>query len=170
MADEHNEDVRLFSVETRFQKMARQPGGVPRDQALRQAFAAVEEMKGGFDAWLDGEMQALVDAVARAQAGTPAADWAETANVHSRNIRDVGTTMGSELLSFVANSLCEVLDAIEAGVNCNLESITCHLDALILARQPEYRGLSPEQLPELAAGLRSVADRVSIGRGDGPPA
>jgi hypothetical protein len=163
MADDQSEDVRIFPVETRFQQMARQPGGVPRDQALRQAFAAVEEIKPGFDAWLDGEMQSLVDAVAHAQAGKPTAEWAETANLYSRHMRDVGTTMGYELLSFVANSLCEVLDAIEAGIPCNFESVTCHLDALMLARQPEYRALSPEQLPELAAGLRSVADRVSVG-------
>lgn len=163
MADDESADVRIFPVETRFQRMARQPGGVPRDQALRQAFAAIEEMKPGFDPWLEGEMQSLVDAVARAQVGKSAVEWAETANLHSRNIRDVGTTMGYELLSFVANSLCEVLDAVEAGATCNLESVTCHLDALTLARQPEYRGLSPDQLPELASGLRSVVDRVSIG-------
>jgi len=167
MADDQNQIARIFPVETRFQKIAQQPGGVPRDQALRQAFAAVEAVKPGFDAWLDGEMQCLVDAVARAQAGKPAAEWAETANLYSRHMRDVGTTMGYELLSFVANSLCEVLDAIEAGIPCNLESVTCHLDALVLARQPEYRALSPEQLPELASGLRSVADRVSVVHTDG---
>jgi len=167
MADDLSENVRIFPVETRFQRMARQPGVVPRDEALRQAFAAVEEMKPGFDAWLDGEMQSLVDAVAHVQAGKPATEWAETANLYSRHIRDVGTTMGYELLSFIANSLCEVLDALEAGIPCNLESVTCHLDALMLARQPEYRALSPEQLPELTSGLRSVADRVSVGHTDG---
>jgi len=44
----------------------------------------------------------------------------------------------------------------------NMESILCHVDALILARQPYYRALQPEQVPELTKGLRRVVKHVTI--------
>jgi hypothetical protein len=78
--------------------------------------------------------------------------------MQSRQVRDAGTTMGSELMTFIANSLCEVLDAIAAGAECNMESIACHLDALYLARQQRFRNLTPEQVPELTSGLRRLAE------------
>jgi hypothetical protein len=163
MADEEN--VRIFPVETRFQSLARQPGGVPREAAIEAATAKIEEMKPSFDNWVEGELQNLVEALALAQAGRPVTEWLEAAERHSRHVRDVGTTMGSELLTFVADSLCHVLEAIEAGAECNLDSITCHVDALMLARKPNYRGLRPDQVPELTNGLRRVADRFGITSG-----
>jgi hypothetical protein len=67
--------------------------------------------------------------------------------------------MGFVLLTFVANNLCEMLESANgSGAQCNLELIACHVDALLLARQKQYRKLRPEQLPELSAGLRRVAE------------
>jgi hypothetical protein len=37
MADDNNAYARVFPVETNFQRMACRPGGVPREQALRNA-------------------------------------------------------------------------------------------------------------------------------------
>jgi len=37
MVKETTPEARLFFVDTRFQKMARRPGGVPRDRAIEQA-------------------------------------------------------------------------------------------------------------------------------------
>lgn len=157
MADEEN--IRIFPVETRFQSLAKQPGGLPREAAIEAATAKIEEMKSSFEGWVDGELQNVVEALALAQAGKPTTEWLEAAERHSRHVRDVGTTMGSELLTFIADSLCHMLEAIEAGAECNLDSITCHVDALMLARKPNYRGLRPDQVPELTNGLRRVADR-----------
>ncbi len=165
MADGDNPDpktkARVFTVETRFQKMARRPGGIPREQALEEAAAKIEEIKPGFDDWLNEELQALADVINNAKAGTPAPDWIELANTHCYQVRDAGTTMHSELLTFIAGSLCEVLDAITAGAECNMESIICHLDALFLARQQRYRDMKPDQVPELISGLRRVVEVVS---------
>lgn len=161
MSDNGDREARVFPVETRFQRLARRAGGIPRDQAIENAWNKVEEIKPGFDDWLTKELQALADEIARAQSGNVEPNWIETANAQSRQLRDVGTTMGFELLTFIANSLCEVLDAIAAGAEFNMESITCHLDALFLSRQPPYRNMKPEQVPELTSGLRRVADFVS---------
>jgi len=160
MSDSGDRDARIFPVETRFQRMARRPGGIPRDRAIENAWTQVEEIKPSFDGWVETELQGLSDVVSKGQPGT-AKEWAAAANSHSRRLRDVGTTMGFELLTFVADSLCEVLDAIEAGAECNMETITCHVDALFLARQQAYRGVKPDQVPELTRGLRRIVGQVN---------
>ena len=70
-------------------------------------------------------------------------EYIEQANFHCRQLRDAGGTMGCELISFIADSLCAVLDSIAAG-GYNSETIACHVDALSLARQ---RGISPPASP-----------------------
>ena len=162
MAEKSDDDsVKIFPVETTFQKQARRPGGVPRDRAIKYAEARVDEIKPGFDEWLGSELETLSDIVKKAQNGEAPPDWIEIANRHARHLRDVGTTMGSELLTYIAGSLCEILDEIAAGAECKIDSITCHIDALFLARQPPYWGLKPDQVPELTRGLRRVVDHVS---------
>lgn len=164
MSDDNNnndEEVRIFHVETTFQKHARRPGGVPRDRAIKYAVARVDEVKSEVDDWLGKELETLAGIVRTAQAGEAGSDWIDIANRHSRHLRDVGTTMGSELLTYIAGSLCAILDEVAAGAPCNIDSITCHIDALFLARQRPYWHLKPEQVPELTAGLRRVVDHVS---------
>jgi hypothetical protein len=39
---------------------------------------------------------------------------------------------GFELVTFVTNNLCEILEAIIAGTPARDEMITCHIDALNL--------------------------------------
>ena len=161
MDETADKEIRVFHVETRFQTMARRPGGVPREQAIDEANLHVERMKPGFDEWLESELGELCQAIERAQAGEAKDAWLEAAGLRSRAIRDVGTTMDAELLTFVTDSLCEILDAIEAGSDWDADTLVCHLDALMLVRQPEYRGMSPDRLPELTRGLRQLAERIS---------
>ncbi len=161
MTEETDNQVREFDVETRFQTMARRPGGLPRDTAIEEANFSVEQMKPGFGEWAEGELQELSKAIERARAGDAKDEWLEPASVHARAVRDVGTTMDCELLTFVADSLCEILEAIEAGSGWDLDTLVCHLDALVLVRQPQYRGMGPLELPELTRGLRRLAERIS---------
>jgi hypothetical protein len=103
----------------------------------------------------------LARAIERARSGESKTEWLEAASIRARAVRDVGTTMGAELLTFVADSLCEILDAIEAGLGSDADTLVCHLDALMLVRQPQYRGMGPLELPELTRGLRRLAERIS---------
>jgi hypothetical protein len=152
----------IFSVETRFQRLARQPGGVSREQAIESAQAQLDTLKPGFEDWLDRKLQELFIVVERALAGESEPDWIDVANHHCRQLRDVGATMGFELVTFIANAMCDIFDAISAGAPCNKDSIACHMHALKLARQEGYRHLKPEQLPELSGGLRRVVEVVSL--------
>jgi hypothetical protein len=161
MGDTDHGPVRVFNVETRFQQMARRPGGVPREKAIEEATISIEAKKPGFDDWVHTEMQGLAAAVDVARTGAPMEEWAGRANLHARAMRDVGTTMGAALLTDVANQLCDVLDAIEAGAAWDIETLGCYFDALVLVRQPDFRGVGPEQVPELMRGLRRLAARFN---------
>ena len=160
MTEETDSQVRVFDVETRFHAMARRPGGLPREAAIQEADLNIEQMKPGFDEWVATELHELAKAIERARSGEPEAGWLESAGLRARAVRDVGTTMDCELLTFVADSLCEILDAIEAGSEWDADTLVCHLDALMLVRQPQYRGMNPLELPELTRGLRRLAERL----------
>jgi hypothetical protein len=162
MAGNGKHDARIFAVETRFQKLAKRSGGIPRDTAIERAQSGIEEVKPEFDSWLDTELQELASLIKGAELGEAVPGWIESANFHSRQLCDSATTLQFELLSYIANSLCDVLDVIQTDQNYSMESITCHIDALMLARQKSYRRLRPEQVPELTKGLRRVVEHVTI--------
>jgi hypothetical protein len=96
------------------------------------------------------------------QAGHEEPGWIETTSFRTRQLRDSAGSLGYELIAFIAGSFCELLDSIEAGSECNMESIVCHVDALMLARQKSYRRMKPDQVPELTRGLQRVVKHVTI--------
>ena len=152
----------IFYPDTRFERLARRPGGVDREQALQRAQVEVEGMKADFDVWIDGEFTNLNAALSQV-AGNPADKAAlERANVYCAHLRDVGSTMGYELVTFIARTLCEILDAYIAGAPYDQEVIDCHSNAFLLARMDEYRHLRPDQVPDLTNGLLRVVEIASI--------
>jgi len=168
MTADKRPEARAFYVDSRFQQLARRPGGVSRDEAIERAQAMIEDVKPGFGDWLDGELNTLSGLTRKASSGGfTNTSWVEAADAHSRRIRDVGTTMGFQLLSFVANNLCEIFESISAGAEYRSDLVDLHVEALHLARQEQYRNLRPDQLPELSAGLRRVVGRAGNAP-DGP--
>ena len=160
MADEKREEARIFAVETRFQTLARRPGGISRQDAIKHASKKLKDAEPGFDTWLDDELRHLAIGLQRIQDDKADTATIEAAGFRCRQLRDVGTTMNCELVSFIAGCLSDVLDALAAGGECDKNSIKCHADALLLARQKQYRNLKPDQVPELTAGLRRIASQA----------
>ncbi|MBX9776522.1 MAG: hypothetical protein K2Y71_19255 [Xanthobacteraceae bacterium] len=161
MADQPSRDPNVFPIDTRFQQQARRPGGVARESAIESAQRQIDDMKPGFVDWLDRELKELA-AAARLVTSSPAdAAAIERAHQASCQLRDVGATMGYELVTFVANNFCSILDAIKAGAPFDRDMVDCHLDALLLARTEPYRHLRPEQVPEMSRGLRRVVELAS---------
>ena len=150
--------AREFPVETDFQKKARRPGGVTRNQAVGDAQAQIETLKEDFNDWLKDGLDRLQSAIQLAETYPDNAMLVEDAFRSSCELRDIGTTMGYELVTFVANRFCEVLNAIRNGADYDKVLIRCHLDALQLARQDSYKNVSPDQVPDLCDGLRRVAE------------
>ena len=68
-------DARVFSVDTRFQKMARREGGIPRDKAIAQAQTEIKEVKSHFDDWLGGELKEFVRLIKKVEGAKAGKDW-----------------------------------------------------------------------------------------------
>lgn len=164
MSDKTKSDANTSIVDTHFQQMARRAGGVPRAQALESAQAAINTIKLNFGDWLDREVKSLTAEISKGKsAKSDDLSWAAAAGIHSRHMRDVGTTMGFELVTFIANNLSRMFEVIVAGgklqhAAIDYEVIDCHIDALLLAKQEQYRHLRPEQLPDLSSGLKRVLE------------
>jgi len=150
--------AREFPVETDFQKKARRAGGVTRNQAVGDAEAQIETLKEEFTDWLKDGLDRLQSAIQLAETFPDNAMLVEDAFRSSCELRDIGTTMGYELVTFVANRFCAVLNAIRNGADYDKVLIRCHLDALQLARQDSYRNVGPDQVPDLCDGLRRAAE------------
>jgi chemotaxis protein histidine kinase CheA len=158
MAQQSDRDPNIFSVESRFQQLARRPGGVTRERAIESAQREIEELKTDFGDWLDRELQDLAGSIRQLDANPGKAAMLDRAEQACGQLRDVGATMGYELLSFIASNFCHILDAIKAGAAYDKDMIDCHMDALLLARTEQYRHLTPDQVPEMASGLRRVVE------------
>jgi hypothetical protein len=154
-------EARVFRVDTNFQQMARRPGGISRDRAIERAETEIAEVKVDFNEWINGELAELATAFAATREHQHDPQRLADLAGRSRQLRDVTTTMRFELLSFVAASLCDLMDSINAEAELPMESIACHLDSLNLAARPAFRGLRPEQVPELTKGLRRVVRHAS---------
>jgi hypothetical protein len=162
MSKNTKHEARTFFADTRFERMVGRPGGATREQAVARAQTQIDEIKSEFPKWLDLRLQELSTAIKQAEGSSFDSSWHERAYGSSCQLRDVGATMGYELVSYIANNLCKILDVIKAGAAYDREMINCHVDALFLARTEQYRHLRPEQVPEMASGLRRVAELASI--------
>jgi hypothetical protein len=154
-------NVRIFAVNSRFQQMARRPGGVPRDIAIAQAQSQIEDYKADFVDWVERELQALSDSFYGAKGGAIGEAKIEDMYRLCCQLRDTGTTMGLALLTFVSDNLCRVLEAIRSGAPYDPAMIECHIDALTLARKEPYRSMSPDHFPDMTSGLKRVLERAN---------
>ena len=152
--------AREFAVETDFQKKVRRPGGVTRHQAIGRARAQIDTLKTEFTDWLTEELNRLQSAIQLVEVYPDNETLLEDAFRSGCQLRDVGTTMGYGLVTFVASRLCEVLDTVRGGAGYDKDLVSCHLDALQLAGQEAYRNVSPDQVPDLCNGLRRAAERT----------
>ena len=149
---------REFYTETNFQKQARRPGGIARDQALKNADANIAMLKPSFEDWLNEQINALVKTIPKRGAIPAGLSWIDAADINSQRLADVAATMDYRFMSFVAKNLSLIFDAIRNGSEYRGDVIECHINALRLSRQQQYRELRSEDLPELSEGLRRILD------------
>lgn len=156
-------DAYEFDVVTNFQKAARRPGGIPRDKALQAADNRLKLIKPKFSSWLDDELRELVRVVPNVEAIRPDnPEWIDGLERASKRLSDVAETMDYQFVSFVANNLCIICEAVRAGAECQGEVVICHVNALLLGAQLKYRRMKPADLPELSDGLRKVLDSKNL--------
>jgi hypothetical protein len=158
-------DAETFYAETHFEQMARRPGAPARDEALAAAQLKIDELKVDFFDWLNRQLKELGSALAILDADPSVTSQTERAYHICAQVRDVGTTMGYSLVTFVAKTLCEVLESIRAGAIYEKEMIDCHINALFYVAKEPHRNLTQEQVAELSGGLRRLAGVASISPG-----
>jgi hypothetical protein len=161
---ENDPDAKVFPVDSRFQQLARRPGGIPRAQAIEQAQAGVDQIKQTFGDWFDKELDGIIVALPHNEKGyAEAGVWLDVVLMHCRQLRDVGTTMGYELVTFIAGNFCDVLEAIKAGAEPNQELIQLHVEALRMSKQAKYQQTTPADFPELSSGLHKLLSLTKAG-------
>lgn len=165
MAAKGDADPHVFSVETHFQKMARRPGGVPREKVIESAQAQLDALSPDFDNWLDEKLLELNGTIDEMKdPGSARSNWIDDAHRQCRTLGDVGATMGFDLVSFIANNLCEILEADGLSAEQRRDAIECNVQALLLARREPYRRLRPSDVPELTEGLRRITAAATQSR------
>jgi len=158
MRNTSSSDVRIFFADTRFERMARRPGGVPREKALARAQKMVDELKSDFGEWLDRELNELNVALSKAESDLSDNAALEDAYRNCAQLQGVCAAMGYDLVTFVAENLCKIISTVMTGAAYDKEMIDCHTDAFLLAKSDQYRALRPDQVPEMASGLRRVVE------------
>lgn len=154
---DNSSDVKTFPVDSHFQQMARRPGGVPRAQALERAHMQIDDARNTFGAWFSEQVAAITAALPKDDdPGADAPRWVETVSSHARQLHDVGTTMGYQLVTFIAGHFCDMLDAIRDGAAPNRELIDLHVEALRMSRQEKYQRMTAADFPELSSGLNKL--------------
>jgi len=161
--DDHT--AREFHVETKFQQFAKRPGGISRDQALLNAQTTMAALKPGFETWLEDEITRLLRVIPPEGADLNDRAWMATADVYCQHLADVAATMGYDFVSYVANNMCLMFDAIKRGADYRRDIMVCHLDAMVLGRKNKLRRMKPEDVPELTEGLRRVLESPKLKAG-----
>lgn len=149
--------------ESRFERMARRAGGISEREALENAEKELAQLKPMVGQFVELECDKLLAALDYARIDGPERDAKiAIAEVSSRLIRDVAGNADFVLVGLVANSLCELFELLMGSdVDYPLAVVNCHVDALRLARRPEYRGKQIDQCaPELVDALASAVERI----------
>jgi len=162
MANKQFPEATVFYADNRFDRLARRPGGVAPDQAIKQAEAHLEELHADFADWIDNELTQLTAALTQLETTPTDVETIDRAFHSCAHLRDVGGTMGFELVTFVAANLCDIIDALKIGAVYDKDTVTCHMDALKLAKTERFRHLRPDQVPEMTSGLRRIGEIASI--------
>ncbi len=169
MTSEPRPTHRELEVDHDFGRLARAPGGVSRDAALRRAALEVERVKPQVAAYITQECQRL-DAALRAVIAADRIEPATAAEAYaaSQQIRDIAGSVGYALVGLIAANLCFIFETAEAGPIGGVGAvIDCHHKALLLALSRPYRDKHPSDLPELSAGLLQIAKIAQAMAADG---
>lgn len=149
--------------ESRFERMARRPGGLSEKEALANAQKELALLKPAVGQFVESECDKLLAALESASLeGAERNAKVAIADVCSRLIRDVAGAADFVLVGLVAKSLCELFELlVDSDIDYPAAVVNCHVDALRLARRPEYRGKEVDQFaPQLVDALGSAVERV----------
>lgn len=148
--------AKIFHPNNAFDSKINTPGGIPMEEALNRATAAIEQARPDIEIWMDTALAEIGRVAASVKAKGIEGESLEMLKRNASYLHDLGTTMGFPLITFVAKNFCDVLETVQSNSPSGRAMIECHASALALARHDKYRNLKPEQVADLTEGLLSV--------------
>jgi hypothetical protein len=150
--------ARIFKVENRLAKIARQPGGKSIEEAVRTAELRIESVRDKCVAALATKAERLAEIAAgdRGEGGQATLDGLYNT---SNAIFGVACVYDLDALSEAACSLCDLVYGFRSGQAVNWQAIDVHVDGIRLLASGYSEGAA-----SILAGLRRVKARfVSVG-------
>jgi hypothetical protein len=144
--------------QNRLGKVVWQPGGKTIAQALDDAQANLDELRGASLDLLRVKLEEIQALGQRAETNPKAAD-VEALYALSGEVLDIAGLFGLPELGQAAFSLCELLDRLKSKNAWNWPAVQVHLHGLLILADREKT--PPEGRASVVEGLRQVCQRVA---------
>lgn len=151
--------VKVVPVQSRFSRMALRGGGIAAEDAIAAADSIIEQQRSRYFDWVTADLAALDEALNLLYGGSGMPSHHDAAYYKSAQIRDLGGTFGYDVITDVANSLCELLYRMRAARRYSRDCIEAHQSALKLVCTKEVETMPLEAQDALVSGLQRVVDK-----------
>ena len=141
---------------TRFHRMAVREGGIARDEAVKNVQRFLDQLKPKYLEWLRADMALLESSVDALAADSSSGDEWKKIYRQSCVIRDLGASFGYRSVTDVADSLCELIQRLEASGTEHMPSIETHVLALRLVGSVDSDALTASADHRLIDGLKAI--------------
>lgn len=148
-------NARVFQVDNKLAKLARQPGGKTIDEAVRGAERRIESVRDRCVAALSTKADQLAVLAGGDRAGDPQARLEALYNV-SNAIFGLAGVYGLDALAEASCSLCDLLHSFRTGETINWSAVDVHVDGIRL-----LAGGLTEGADSILAGLAKVRARFT---------
>lgn len=147
---------------SRFHRFALRDGGISRDDAIKNVQKMIVKLKPTYLEWLEKDIQTLKDKLELLKTDRLAREDSRSAYRQSCVIRDLGTTFGYGAITEIADSLCELLNRLEASGVRHDQAIEAHLRGLQIVGSADADALSQSVDSRLIVGLRAIVDKFPV--------
>ena len=147
--------VRVFSIKNRLAELARRPGGLTVDEAVRAAETRLDSIRDQCVASLAGRAADLSAEAARLRGAGEDADF-EALYRMSNAIYGVAAPFELRGLAEVASGLCDLIDGFRRGEPVSWEAVEVHVDGVRLLVVGGEQHAEP-----IFEGLRRVRSRLA---------
>lgn len=154
---------------SRFHRMALRDGGISREEAVKKVQKMIANLKPTYLQWLENDMHALKEKLESLKTDSSSRDDSQSAYRQSCAIRDLGTTFGYGAVTDIADSLCELLNRLEANGARHDQAIEAHFRALQIVGSADADALSQSVDSRLIVGLRTIVDKFPAAANAGRP-
>ena len=147
--------VRVYTVKNRLAELARKPGGLTLEEAVRAAETRLDAIRDQCVASLAGRAADLSAEAGRQRGLGDTADFDDLYRM-SNAIYGVAAPFELRGLAEVASGLCDLIDGFRRGEPVAWEAIDVHVDGVRLLAAGGEQHAEP-----IFAGLRKVRERLA---------